>query len=147
MRLVTIVIAMLALLGGCARPRVARPGRLADRDVVDGERIEDLVADRATTTVRFEEGRVSGRTGCNQYTGFLQAGGSALRVSETRSTRMACAPPVMQQETRFLSALAAVRTARREGDRVSCCSTRPATCACGSLPPPRRWARHGGARV
>ena len=120
MRLVTIVIAMLALLDGCARPRVSPPGQ--DVSLIGTswtvERIEDLVADRATTTVRFEEGRVSGRGGCNQYTGFLQAAGSALRVSETRSTRMACAPPVMQQETRFLSALAAVRTARREGDRV-----------------------------
>ena len=120
MRLVTIVIAMLALLDGCARTRVSPPGQ--DVSLIGTswtvERIEDLVADRATTTVRFEEGRVSGRGGCNQYTGFLQAAGSALRVSETRSTRMACAAPVMQQETRFLSALAAVRTARREGDRV-----------------------------
>jgi heat shock protein HslJ/membrane-bound inhibitor of C-type lysozyme len=82
------------------------------------ERIEDLVADRASTTVRVEEGRVSGRAGCNQYSGYLQAAGNALRVSETRSTRMACPPPVMQQETRFLTALAAVRTARRDGDRV-----------------------------
>jgi heat shock protein HslJ/membrane-bound inhibitor of C-type lysozyme len=120
MRLASIVIGMIVLLGGCARARVSPPGQ--DVTLVGTswtvERIEELVADRASTTVRFEEGRVSGRAGCNQYSGYLQAAGNALRVSETRSTRMACPPPVMQQETRFLAALGAVRTARRDGDRV-----------------------------
>jgi heat shock protein HslJ/membrane-bound inhibitor of C-type lysozyme len=115
-----VVGATIVLVVGCARARVTAPA--ADVGLVGTswvvERIEELVANRATTTVRFEEGRVSGRAGCNQYSGYLQAAGDALRVSETRTTRMACPPPVMEQETRFLAALTAVRTARREGERV-----------------------------
>src|SRR6185369_958198 len=83
MRLASIVIGMIVLLGGCARARVSPPGQ--DVTLVGTswtvERIEELVADRASTTVRFEEGRVSGRAGCNQYSGYLQAAGNALRVS------------------------------------------------------------------
>ncbi len=120
MRLVSIVVGLLVLLAGCARARTSVPGQ--DAALVGTswtvERIEELGANRATTTVRFEDGRVSGRAGCNQYSGYLQAAGDSLRASEIRSTRMACAPAVMEQETRFLAALAAVRVARREGDRL-----------------------------
>jgi heat shock protein HslJ/membrane-bound inhibitor of C-type lysozyme len=120
MRRASIVVGMMLILAGCVR---ARTGPVAhDVGLIETswtvERIEELVANRASTTVRFEQGRVSGRAGCNQYSGYLQAAGDALRVSETRTTRMACSPPVMEQETRFLAALAAVRTARREGDRL-----------------------------
>jgi heat shock protein HslJ/membrane-bound inhibitor of C-type lysozyme len=119
-QMVIVAGMMLVALGGCARPRVSPPGQQVDLVGTSWtvERIEELVADRAATTIRFEEGRVSGRAGCNQYTGSLQAAPGMLRVSETATTRMACPPPVMQQETRFLKSLAAVRTARRDGDRV-----------------------------
>lgn len=120
MRAVSVITAALVLLAGCARARPSAPA--PDAAVVGTswtvERIEELAADRATTTVSFEEGRASGRAGCNQYSGYLQAAGEALRISEIRTTRMACAAPVMQQETRFLTALAAVRLARRDGDRL-----------------------------
>ena len=120
MRAVSIVIAVLVLVAGCARVRPIAPA--PDAAVVGTswtvERIEDLAVDRGATTVRFEEGRASGRAGCNQYSGYLQAAGEALRISEIRTTRMACAPPVMQQEARFLTALAAVRLGRRDGDRL-----------------------------
>jgi heat shock protein HslJ len=83
------------------------------------ERIDDLAADRAATTLRFvSDSRVSGRAGCNQYAGPLQLGANTIRVTETLSTRMACAPAVMEQEGRFLAALGEVRTFRRDGDRL-----------------------------
>jgi len=122
---VSIVIAVLVLLTGCARARPSAPppdAAVVGTSVVGTswtvERIEELAADRGATTVRFEDGRARGRAGCNQYSGYLQAAGEALRISEIRTTRMACAPPVMQQETRFLTALAAVRLVRRDGDRL-----------------------------
>lgn len=120
MRIGSLVVGVLVVLTGCARARVTAPA--PDVALIGTswtvERIDELVGDRATTTVRFDEGRVSGRAGCNQYSGYLQAAGDALRVSETRTTRMACPTLVMEQETRFLTALAAVRTARRQGDRI-----------------------------
>jgi heat shock protein HslJ len=122
MRVVSIVVGLIVILSGCARARGPAPATAPEPTLIGTswtvERIEELVADRAPATVRFEEGRVSGRAGCNQYSGYLQAAGAALRASELRSTRMACPPPVMEQETRFLAALAAVRTARHEGDRL-----------------------------
>jgi heat shock protein HslJ len=122
MRAMSIIVGLIVVLTGCARTRGPAPAAAPEPTLVGTswtvERIEELVADRAPATVRFDEGRVSGRTGCNQYSGYLQAAGGALRVSEVRSTRMACPPPVMQQETRFLAALGAVRTARHEGDRL-----------------------------
>jgi putative lipoprotein len=120
MRLVSIVVLGLVALGGCAKTRVVvpRPEVALIGTAWTVERIDDTDAAGAYSTVRFEDGRVSGRAGCNQYSGYLQAAGDALRVSETRTTRMACPPPVMEQESRLLSALAAVRTARREGDRL-----------------------------
>ncbi len=44
-------------------------------------------------------------------------GASTVSVDQTLSTRMACEPTVMDQERRFLAALAAVRVFRREADR------------------------------
>jgi heat shock protein HslJ len=121
MRSVSILIVMVLLVAGCARPKATAlptPDVMLAGTAWTVERIDDDAADRAAATVRFEDGRASGRSGCNQYSGYLQASGSALRVSEMRSTRMACAPAVMEQETRFLTALAAARAARREGDRL-----------------------------
>ena len=121
MRSTSILIVMLVLVAGCARPRATAlppPDVTLPGTAWTVERIDDVAADRAAVTLRFEDGRASGRSGCNQYSGYLQASGSALRVSEVRGTRMACAPAVMEQETRFLAALAAARAARREGDRL-----------------------------
>ena len=94
MRGVSILIVMLLLVAGCARPKATAlpaPDVTLAGTAWTVERIDDVAADRAAATVRFEDGRASGRSGCNQYSGYLQASGSALRVSEVRSTRMACA--------------------------------------------------------
>lgn len=120
MKIGVIVVAVL-LLAGCARtrPSVPAPDAALIGTAWTVERIDERAADRGVTTIRFEEGRASGRAGCNQYSGYLQAAGEALRVSEIRSTRMACAPPAMEQERRFLTALGEVRVARPDGDRLT----------------------------
>jgi len=81
------------------------------------------VLDRAPSTIVFDAGlKIAGRAGCNRYFGtFKQSGeqsGDAVAIKPAGSTRMACPPDVMDQEGRFLSALEAVKTARREGDRL-----------------------------
>jgi heat shock protein HslJ len=48
----------------------------------------------------------------------VTAAGEILRVASAVTTKMACAPPVMEQEQRFLAALGAVAAHRREGDRL-----------------------------
>ncbi len=66
------------------------------------------VADTEVTAEFFAD-RVAGTAGCNRYSGGVSdAGAAALAIGPLISTRMACAQPVMEQETAYLSALEAV---------------------------------------
>ncbi len=55
------------------------------------------------------DGRLSGKASCNRYGASYETEGDRLSIGPIAATRMACAPPLMQQETRFLSLLAGVR--------------------------------------
>jgi putative lipoprotein len=57
-----------------------------------------------------EANQVSGKAGCNRFTGVLRHDGKTLAFGPLASTRMMCAPPVMDQEEAFLKALGAVRS-------------------------------------
>jgi heat shock protein HslJ len=61
-------------------------------------------------TLKFENGKFVGRSGCNRYSSAVTAGSTTatLQVGPTISTRMACARPVMAIESRFLKQLGAV---------------------------------------
>jgi heat shock protein HslJ len=64
------------------------------------------VIEPGKVTMTFLEGRVSGRSGCNQYSGSAEYGRSKLKVGPLISTKMACmANGVMQQESEFLATL------------------------------------------
>jgi heat shock protein HslJ len=77
------------------------------------------VVDRVQATLIFDAGqKVAGRAACNRYFGTYRQAGDTLEIKPGGSTRMACPPAVMDQETKFLAALEAVRKARREGDKL-----------------------------
>lgn len=78
------------------------------------------VIDNAQSTLVFgNDGRVSGRGGCNSYAGTVDLKGAQIIVGELMSTKMACPPAVMDQETRFMAALQATRTYRMdEGNKL-----------------------------
>lgn len=74
--------------------------------------VEDIdnggVIDRSHATLTFsEDGNISGSTSCNRYFGEYQRQGNRLSFMSLGSTRMACAPSLMNQEQRFLNALQA----------------------------------------
>jgi heat shock protein HslJ/membrane-bound inhibitor of C-type lysozyme len=76
--------------------------------------VEDIagrgVIDRAQTTISFDaQGRVSGSTGCNRFTGVATLEGEALRFGQLSRTQRACVPALMDQEQEFLTAIEAVR--------------------------------------
>lgn len=76
--------------------------------------LEDLagtgIIDQAQTTLRFDgTNAVSGRGACNRYRAAITAQGDRLAVSPAISTRMMCAPAVMDQEMRYLQALQAAQ--------------------------------------
>jgi heat shock protein HslJ len=56
-------------------------------------------------------GKLSGFSGCNQYSGTYTASGSSIRVSDKlASTQMACRASLMLQERAYLRALTSART-------------------------------------
>jgi heat shock protein HslJ len=56
-------------------------------------------------------GKLSGFSGCNQYSGTYTASGSSIRVSDKlASTQMACRASLMLQERAYLKALTSART-------------------------------------
>lgn len=65
------------------------------------------VIDFAQTTLQIEpDGRISGHGGCNRYGGRAQIEGSSISFGPMISTKMACAPALMDQEQKFHAALA-----------------------------------------
>jgi heat shock protein HslJ len=61
-------------------------------------------------TVLFENGRVSGGSGCNRFQGLYTVAGNELAIHNLGTTRMACEGSVMAQEQEFLMALQSATT-------------------------------------
>jgi len=102
---------------------VAVDGLLSDRLQQTEWILEDLngtgVMDQVQTTLQFDEegDRISGSGGCNRYFSgieFEEDGATATRqaisLEAIGSTRMACPPAVMDQESRYFQSL---QTAQR----------------------------------
>lgn len=78
------------------------------RGVIDNlQTVLDIAAD----------GRVSGSGGCNRISGKADISGERISFSPLASTRMACAPAIMDQEAKFIGALNDVRKWRIDGPR------------------------------
>jgi heat shock protein HslJ len=121
-RVLALAMALVSIAAGCRTPGPVAPstGGLGGTSWVVEEIDDRDPVERARPTVVFDAAatRVSGRASCNSYTAGVTATGETLRVTSAVTTKMACAPPVMQQEQRFLAALGAVAGHRREGDRL-----------------------------
>lgn len=108
------VALLLALtLAACA----AHEPAVSDRPVQVSDLIgshwlaEDIagagVVDNSHSTLHFAAAdKVEGDTGCNRFTGPLATEGASIRLGPLASTRRACAPALMDQERRYLQALA-----------------------------------------
>ncbi len=60
----------------------------------------------AALTARFDEGRIAGASGCNEYSGAVEdQGPGVLRIGPVLTTRRACETPIMDLEAAFLSVL------------------------------------------
>jgi putative lipoprotein len=51
------------------------------------------------------DGKVAGSGGCNRYSGSTALKGAQIEFTPMASTMMACAPALMDQETRYFAAL------------------------------------------
>jgi heat shock protein HslJ len=61
-------------------------------------------------TLMFQNGQVSGSSGCNRFHGSFEVDGKALAIGSMATTRMACEDAVMAQEREFLRALQSATT-------------------------------------
>ncbi len=67
---------------------------------------EELLPQGVTATIVFDrEGRVSGRSACNRFTGGYTLSGEGLSFGQIAGTRMACPPAESETEQRFLDLL------------------------------------------
>jgi heat shock protein HslJ len=61
-------------------------------------------------TLMFEDGQISGFSGCNRFRGLFEVEGNALTIQPLATTRKACEHAVMVQEQEFLRALESATT-------------------------------------
>ena len=90
--------------------------------------VEDIgargVIDYARATMLFgQDGRLSGNTSCNSYFADYKVDGAMLQIENAGVTKRACAPAVMDQESRFLNLFNAVNSYHIDGTGALLLST------------------------
>lgn len=118
-----LAVALALTLVGCQMHATSADKAALSGDVsVAGTQwlLEDLagrgVLDRLQSTLVFAEtGRVSGRAGCNDFSGPIRWGVAQITIGPLVVTRKACGPAVSDQETRYLEALAGAQGLRIDG--------------------------------
>ncbi len=109
-------------LGACAA--VPTEGGAASTDAsLAGSRWIGVVAPdtdpRALPRLEFvREGRLSGFTGCNMFSGVWKMEGDAVRVGALAMTKRLCLGPAGEIEKRFLAAVGEGARGTREGERL-----------------------------
>ena len=128
-------------LAACETPAVPGETNLTQSDwtaeTIDGK----PVIEPGRVTLSFGEGRVSGRAGCNLYSGPVEYSSGALKVGPLISTKMACmANGVMQQESAYLTTLQSAQTyaQRSDGRLVIATAASPTALVFASAPRQQR---------
>lgn len=118
---VSLLVSLPALtLVGCASWFGSSAEEPSTPPQLDGTvwQVEDVdqggIIDSSMITVAFNDGRVTGYTGCNRYFGSYETVGSSITVRELASTLKACAPAISAQEQRFLHGLMGATSYRME---------------------------------
>ncbi|HNS01701.1 MAG TPA: transporter substrate-binding domain-containing protein [Anaerolineae bacterium] len=70
-------------------------------------------------TANFSGGQVSGSGGCNTYTASFSTSGNNVSISYPMASQMACAPEVLEQETRFFQSLSSAATYEISGNNLT----------------------------
>lgn len=107
---------LVLALAGCAGARSpAGPSIIGLWDAQDiaGTAVP---ADARVTLSLYGDGRAVGRAGCNTYITSYKRTGAGIAFGPTISTKMACAPEVMNLEQAYLGTLAAATRVERRPD-------------------------------
>jgi heat shock protein HslJ len=104
-------IALLSFASACSAGMGPGQDHLASHDWQAVELQDKPVSTPVPVTLSFTEGRASGRSGCNQYSGAVEYGAGTIRFEAMISTKRACAEDgVMLTEATYLQALQAAQT-------------------------------------
>jgi heat shock protein HslJ len=87
-------------------------------NAIDGGELESLVTGIQITATFTEDGQLRGGAGCNTYRTTYTTDGGTIEISPPASTKKLCAEPegVMEQEARYLQALARAERFRVDGN-------------------------------
>ena len=124
-----VALILFLALAACASGPAQTPAKMAETTATPTAQsllgtewlLEDLggagVLEGVQATLAFPEaGRVAGSGSCNRFTGSATIGpDSAFSVGQLASTRRACEPAVMDQETIYLGALESAERIALEG--------------------------------
>lgn len=87
--------------------------------LVDGrDDAGDLDLSGREVTLAVDGAEVGGTSACNLYGGRVDVSGTQVSFTDLGGTEMACDPPVMELEQRYLTALQAVERGHRDGDHL-----------------------------
>jgi heat shock protein HslJ len=108
------------LLAGCCRiPASPLEGPTWRLTSTGSPAADSKEAKPAPVTVRFVDGRASGFSGCNRFTGGFKRDGDTLTVGPLAGTMMACPEPRMAIEKGFLDGLSGAHRVAISGDRLT----------------------------
>ena len=98
----TLFMALAACSGESATPVASTmTGTWLVEDILGGG-----IIDSSRVTLNFSEKRVAGQASCNSYQGTWSLEDGRLSIVDVAVTMMACPEALMNQERRFLDALA-----------------------------------------
>ncbi len=80
--------------------------------------VVSALADTEVTAVFGETGKLSGSAGCNTYNAPYTVDGATIKIGPGMSTMMACAQPIMDQESAYLAALQTAATYKIESEKL-----------------------------
>ena len=104
----TLTLAFLAALAASAPASVIAQTDLTGSTWLAEDIMGAGVVDRAQSTLQpMPDGRIAGSGGCNRFTGKGVVASGKVEIGLLATTRMACPPAVMDQEDKYLKALAA----------------------------------------
>lgn len=109
-----LILSMLLIPAAAAQDTLA--GTEWRLESLDGQ---PAVADTTVTLSFGPDGQVSGSGGCNGYGGSYQISGGTLSFGQIASTLMACAEPVLEQESAFFTALSSASGYMLDGDQLT----------------------------
>jgi heat shock protein HslJ len=115
-----MAVAGLIVLAGCTARQEASSVSLMDTQWTLTELNGNPIMPGTTISARFsEDSLVGGSSGCNRYSTTYMVQGNKISFGEQgASTLMACLPPIMDQESAYLEALAATTSFEISDDEL-----------------------------